>query len=173
MNYFILFRLPIFYSISNNLIRSRFQDLQRKFHPDRFYYQLEKERLIALKTTLILNKAYSILKDPLKRAEYILSLFNIDYHHKKNTIFDNIFLHTQIELFDEFDSIKNKKNMENSLIKFNIKLNNIIKQNNIIMIQSLNNKQWEKAYNSLYKLRFLKKLQQKTEKFKEKLLNFN
>ena len=39
MDYFTLFGLPVRYTVDGSLLASRFQDLQRQFHPDRFANQ--------------------------------------------------------------------------------------------------------------------------------------
>jgi molecular chaperone HscB len=47
---------------------------QRRLHPDRFAARSGKEKLMSQQQAMALNEAYETLKDPLKRAVYLLKL---------------------------------------------------------------------------------------------------
>lgn len=47
---------------------------QRRLHPDRFATRSPKERALSQSQAIALNEAYETLKDPLKRAAYLLRL---------------------------------------------------------------------------------------------------
>jgi molecular chaperone HscB len=47
---------------------------QRRLHPDRFAAKSPKERALSQSQATALNEAYEVLKDPLKRAAYLLEL---------------------------------------------------------------------------------------------------
>ncbi|MBF0372315.1 MAG: Fe-S protein assembly co-chaperone HscB [Alphaproteobacteria bacterium] len=49
-------------------------DLQRRLHPDRFSGRTARERALSQSQAVAVNDAYETLKDPLKRAAYMLSL---------------------------------------------------------------------------------------------------
>jgi len=51
-----------------------FRALSRKLHPDRFARATPQERRYSLEQTTRLNEAYKTLKDPVRRAEHLLSL---------------------------------------------------------------------------------------------------
>ncbi len=51
-----------------------FRALSRKLHPDRFARASAQERRFSLEQTTLLNDAYKTLKDPVRRAEHVLSL---------------------------------------------------------------------------------------------------
>lgn len=108
MDYFTLFGLPVRYPVDGSLLASRFQDLQRQFHPDRFASQPERERLMALQQAATINEAYQTLKHPLKRAEYMLSLHGFDLGNEQHTLRDTAFLMEQLELREELDGIERK-----------------------------------------------------------------
>jgi molecular chaperone HscB len=55
----------------------RFRSLSRKLHPDRFARATPQERRYSLEQTTLLNGAYKTLKDPVRRAEHLLSLRGI------------------------------------------------------------------------------------------------
>src|SRR4051812_11558935 len=52
----------------------KFRALSRKLHPDRFARATPQERRYSLEQTTLLNEAYKTLKDPVRRAEHLLSL---------------------------------------------------------------------------------------------------
>lgn len=55
-------------------LEARYKDLSRKLHPDRFARGDPRAKKAALQRTVLLNEAWRALKEPLKRAEYLLAL---------------------------------------------------------------------------------------------------
>ena len=53
-------------------LQKRFYELSRHWHPDRFGRKSADEQAQALEATAILNDGYRTLRDPVKRAEYLL-----------------------------------------------------------------------------------------------------
>jgi molecular chaperone HscB len=53
-------------------LQKRFYELSREWHPDRFGRKSADEQAQALEATAILNDGYRTLRDPVKRAEYLL-----------------------------------------------------------------------------------------------------
>ena len=53
-------------------LQKRFYELSRLWHPDRFSRKSAEEQAQALEATAILNDGYRTLRDPVKRAEYLL-----------------------------------------------------------------------------------------------------
>jgi molecular chaperone HscB len=54
-------------------LQKRFYELSRVWHPDRFSRKSAEEQAQALEATAILNDGYRTLRDPVKRAEYLLA----------------------------------------------------------------------------------------------------
>jgi len=119
-------------------LTSRFQDLQRQFHPDRFASQTERGRLIAFQQAATINQAYQMLKHPLKRAEYMLSLYVFNLANEQHTQRDTTFLIEQLELREELYAIEHKADAESLLAEFCMRLNDTIKQHSALMVQQLN-----------------------------------
>lgn len=69
-NYFVLFEIEPAFNIDLNALEKKYIELSRQFHPD-----INKGQA---KNIININKAYEILKSPLKRAEYLLDLFNVE-----------------------------------------------------------------------------------------------
>ena len=84
-DYFELLGLPTHLAIDTEDLQRRFYDLSRKFHPDKFARKSEAERQVSLDTSSLLNDAYRTLRDPVKRAEYVLKQqgFDIGEHRGK------------------------------------------------------------------------------------------
>jgi molecular chaperone HscB len=55
-------------------LEGRYKDLSRKLHPDRWAKGDARAKKAALQRTVLLNEAWRALKEPLKRAEYLLAL---------------------------------------------------------------------------------------------------
>ncbi|HEY3132334.1 MAG TPA: Fe-S protein assembly co-chaperone HscB [Acidobacteriota bacterium] len=58
-------------------LEERFHDLSRKLHPDRFFRSSEQERALSMEQSSRLNDAYRTLRNPVLRAEYLLSLYGM------------------------------------------------------------------------------------------------
>jgi molecular chaperone HscB len=54
-------------------LQKRFYERSRKWHPDRFSTKSAAEQAEALDMTALLNDAFRTLRDPVARAEYVLS----------------------------------------------------------------------------------------------------
>ncbi|MDN0109313.1 co-chaperone HscB [Yersinia mollaretii] len=171
MDYFTLFGLPPRYQIDGNLVTTRYQELQRQFHPDRFANQPERERLASLQQAATINDAYQTLKHPLKRAEYMLSLQGFDLGNEQHTMHDTAFLMEQLELREELDAIERQPNAEALLAEFNRRLALMTQTRSQQMVEQLDQQQWEFAADTVRKLRFLDKLQQQVEQLEERLFD--
>ncbi|MCV2509822.1 MAG: Fe-S protein assembly co-chaperone HscB, partial [Neisseriaceae bacterium] len=78
MNNIKIIKFPNDYDLSLDYLESQFQKLATLYHPDRVasLSAFEKKQYMQMFTTL--NDAYQTLKNPISRAEYILSLNNIE-----------------------------------------------------------------------------------------------
>ena len=170
MDYFTLFGLPVRYPVDGSLLASRYQELQRQFHPDRYASKPERERMQAIQQAATINDAYQTLKHPLKRAEYMLSLQGFDLSNEQHTMRDTSFLMEQLELREELDGIAHKADPEEALIAFSARIAKMTKTRSAQMLSELDQQQWESAADTVRKLRFLDKLQQQVEQLEEKLL---
>ncbi|MEQ4779174.1 co-chaperone HscB [Providencia huaxiensis] len=171
MDYFTLFGLTPIYAIDNEQLTLRFQDLQRQYHPDRFATCSEQEKMQALQKAATINAAYQALRHPLKRAEYMLSLHGFDINNEQHTMHDTAFLMEQLELREELDNIENSADALDLLAKFMQNVKQMQQARSALMVIELDAMQWEKAADTVRKLRFLDKLQQQAEQLEERLLD--
>ena len=70
---------------------------QRLLHPDRFATKSVRERAFSLGHATDINDAYETLRDPLRRAEYLLSLVGRTVNAGSQTIDDHEMLTESIE----------------------------------------------------------------------------
>ncbi len=72
-DYFQFFGLERKLVVDEAVLQKRFYALSKQWHPDRFSRASLEERNQALEATSLLNDGYRTLKDPVKRAEYLLT----------------------------------------------------------------------------------------------------
>lgn len=78
MNHFEVFGLGPTLELDVKALEQRLRELSLEFHPDRFVQADARTRLAALERTTALNDAFKVLKDPVRRAFYVLKLKGID-----------------------------------------------------------------------------------------------
>ncbi|HLK88664.1 MAG TPA: Fe-S protein assembly co-chaperone HscB [Polyangia bacterium] len=71
---FAVLGLPRKFEVDVAAAESAYKDLSRQLHPDRFAKADPRARKAALARTVELNDAWRTIKDPVKRAEYLLEL---------------------------------------------------------------------------------------------------
>jgi molecular chaperone HscB len=83
-DYFELLGVPRSLNLSLDELQKSYYDLSRQLHPDRFMQKPEAERQRALDMSSALNDAYRTLKDPIKRAQYLLTLEGFDVGEQRS-----------------------------------------------------------------------------------------
>lgn len=171
MDYFTLFGLPVSYTLDQDQLAARYQDLQRQFHPDKFASRSQSEQLVAVSQSATINQAWQTLRNPLTRAEYLLSLHGFDLASEQHTVRDTAFLMEQLELREELDGIDQAQD-EQKLDAFQKRVKAMYNERHQQMVEQLANETWDVAADTVRKLRFLDKLRSSTEQLEEKLLGF-
>lgn len=171
MDYFTLFNLPVHFDVDTQALSSRYQELQRQYHPDRFAAASESERLASVSQAATVNDAYQTLKDPLRRAEYLLLLNGIDVKNEQQTMHDTAFLMEQLELREELDEIERRKDAEPALSAFRKRVEEMSRIRGERLKRELDEQSWPAAADTVRKLRFLDRLLQQVEQLEEKLFD--
>ena len=96
-NHFELFGLPLRYPIDGRLLEQTYRALQGAVHPDRYAGATDTEKRLALQASARVNEAYRTLRDPVARAEYLLSLHHIDATAEDDMRLPVAFLSRQLE----------------------------------------------------------------------------
>ena len=74
MNYFEIFGLPRTLGVDPAALQRRFYELSREHHPDFHQAAPAAEQARVLQTSARINAAYRTLRDPIKRAQYLVRL---------------------------------------------------------------------------------------------------
>lgn len=168
MNYFDLFGLSKRFIVDNKKLSKKLHQLQKKYHPDLCRSLSINVQKHFLEKSTYINKAYSILKDPLKRGKYLLFLHGIEINNKDFfSCNDELFLKKQFELNLKLESFsKSKDNLQDCIIFLknlcNTEDNIFKKMQNCFLKNS-----WLAAKDFLIKLMFIKKIRMKAEEIRE------
>lgn len=74
VNYFELYDIPVSFTPDQEVVKRKYYELSRKYHPDRFTLAEGSEQAEALQMSSLNNDAFKTLKDPYKTIAYILKL---------------------------------------------------------------------------------------------------
>jgi molecular chaperone HscB len=96
-NHFDLLGLRPGFRIDADALEQGYRDLQRSVHPDNFARASDARKRRALQASARANEAYRTLRDPVARAEYLLSLRGIDAASQTDTRLPVEFLTRQLE----------------------------------------------------------------------------
>jgi molecular chaperone HscB len=104
--HFELFGLPQAFEVDRELLDSRFRELQKAVHPDRFASASDQERRISMQQATRINEGYETLKDPLRRGRYLLELGGYEFNDQHHTTSDPEFLMEQMELREALGEVR-------------------------------------------------------------------
>ena len=96
-NHFQLFGLPERFRFDTAVLDRAYQGLQGEVHPDRYATAGETEQRLALQASARVNEAYRTLKEPVARAQYLLSLHGVNAVDETDTRLPFDFLERQLE----------------------------------------------------------------------------
>lgn len=73
-DYFAFYGLPLSFNPDTALVKQKFYEFSKKYHPDFYINESEEKQAEVLELSTVNNKAYQVLSDPQKRLHYILEL---------------------------------------------------------------------------------------------------
>ena len=111
-SYFDLFGIEAGYDVDRAFIQSRYLDLQRVVHPDRFVGLGDRGQRMAVQYAAFVNEAFDTLCSPMKRALYLLELSGHPVDVEKNTVMDAAFLMEQMSLREELGDVRDSADPE-------------------------------------------------------------
>ena len=113
-SYFELFDLPETFDIDLKALTSRYRELQRTVHPDRYANASEAEQRLSVQMAARINEGFRTLKDPLARARYLLEQQGMELDDSQTRL-DNTFLMEQMELRERIDGVKTASDTKQAL----------------------------------------------------------
>lgn len=174
VNYFQLFGLEIQFTIDLTRLSTLYQTLQKKVHPDRFAHASSQEQMLAVKKSTLINDAYQTLKNPLKRAQYLLELRGVDMPSEQASFGDVSFLMRQMELREMLAEVKDADDIDSAVFEvsevFEAEFQQLFSQ---LQTQLADNTSESNnlACDNLRKLKFYQKLHVELDKLEEQLLD--
>ncbi len=111
-NHFELFGLPTAFGVPMDVVERGYRDIQSHVHPDRFADATDAERRAAMQWATHVNEAYETLRDPLKRARYLLGLRGVDVAAETNTAMPAEFLVEQMEWREAAEEAKDAADID-------------------------------------------------------------
>ncbi len=96
-NHFELFQLPARFDVDLTALDAAYREVQGRVHPDRFVNATDAEKRVAMQWATRANEAYQTLKNPQKRAQYLIELNGVDLQTESNTAMPMAFLMQQME----------------------------------------------------------------------------
>ncbi|MDP2263645.1 MAG: Fe-S protein assembly co-chaperone HscB [Hydrogenophaga sp.] len=109
---FEIFGLSPAFAVDREALDTRWKDLQREAHPDRFATADGQAQRQAMQWSVRINEAYQRLKDPLKRAAYLCELNGAPIQAENNTAMPAAFLMQQMQWREDLDEASGSDDLE-------------------------------------------------------------
>lgn len=158
-NHFELFNLPARFEIDLPSLDAAYREVQGKVHPDRFVNASDTEKRVAMQWATRANEAYQTLKNPLKRARYLVELNGIDLQTESNTAMPMDFLMQQMEWREALGDARAAKDAE-ALDELDAQLKSERKERLAKIGRDLDTARYEQAAQDVRALMFLEKMGQ-------------
>jgi len=171
-NYFELLNLPLGYDVDLDLLAQHYRNLQRVVHPDRFANASEQEKRLSMQAVTLLNEAYSVLKNPLQRAFYLLQLKGINSGAAHETNRDTAFLMQQMELREKLEGITEAADAWAALAMLLNEIDQLfsaLSDEFRVLIAHPDEEKWQQAAQLSLKMQFVDKLRHEAEETQAKL----
>ena len=145
------------FKIDLNRLQQSYRIIQAEIHPDKFVSASQIEKNESLKKSTEVNDAYQTLKDPIKRARYLIKI-NLN-SEENNATLPPSFLMQQMEWEEHLESILEQKS---ELEKFQLLIDGEY-QKNLNSLESVcdKDKNWDGALGILNEIQFIDKLNYK------------
>jgi molecular chaperone HscB len=111
-DHFELFDLPKRFEVDARALDDAYRAVQAQVHPDRFAAAGEAQKRVAMQWASQANDAYQTLRQPLKRAIYLLHLRGIDVKAEDNTAMEPAFLMQQMEWRERIEDAAAARNVD-------------------------------------------------------------
>ncbi len=166
--HYALFELQPAFDIDIEALSSRYRELARKVHPDRFADADEREQRLAIERSANLNEAYQTLKSPSRRARYLLTLQGREMPLEA-TVQDPTFLMQQMQWREELEDLDDDGDF-GGVASFKARLKTAQQDLNDSFADIWRDEsQREEAERLVRRMQFLDKLSQEVRQLEERL----
>ncbi|GIZ13669.1 co-chaperone HscB [Pseudomonas sp. NCCP-436] len=166
--HFALFDLQPGFRIDLEQLATRYRELARQVHPDRFADADERERRLALERSASLNEAYHTLRTPSQRARYLLALRGPELPAEV-TVQDPQFLLQQMQWREELEELQDEGDLA-GVAAFKRRLKAVQEQLDESFAQCWDDDaRREEAERLMRRMQFLDKLAQEVRQLEERL----
>ncbi len=159
-NYFELLGLTPGFDLDINHLRGRQQQLQSQFHPDRHVTSDPQTRRFSVQMAAQINQAFETLRDPVKRAYYLLEIAGAEIPNDSTTTSDSQFLFEQIELREAIDACRQSETALQEAAEIGADLNARLIQLSNQFVTLYKDNQLDAAIDRSRKMQFIQRIQQ-------------
>ena len=113
-DYFSALGISSEFDVDLNLLEEKFQHIASELHPDFYLNSTPQEKRLSERASTLLNQAYDTLKDPFKRADYLMSLKckNVKWNDR---VLPPTFLQEMFTLQEELDELLENQDQQGLL----------------------------------------------------------
>lgn len=170
---FALFGLPRQYSVVPEDLRKRYLQLQHTMHPDMESRQDAASRDAATLAGTRLNDAYDTIRDPVRRAVYLLQSAGVEFQPDRETTADAAYLFTQLELRESLASLNlsNNTDAQEQLDKLRDQAQRQLDTAGAEFSSAWQSSEWSAAKQAIARMLFAAKLKRDVRDREEELLD--
>lgn len=128
-------------------------------HPDRFAGASDAEKRVAMQWSAQVNEAYRVLRDPLRRAQYLIELSGLNVDPSSGGAMDVAFLGQQMQWREDLEDVRVSGDAQAlSQLKTAIEADRLARQTQTAKL--ISDAQWDLALKSLREWMFVEKFLQ-------------
>jgi molecular chaperone HscB len=165
-NYFDLFGLPVRFRLDTVELSTRYRELQRVVHPDRYAAADAQTQRLSLQNATLVNEAFQTLRDPLRRAEYLLHLRGVALDDPSNTLNDPDFLMQQLALREALAEVRTADDPCARLAELLDEIDSLLRSQVArlaVLLEDRSSERLVEAAQAVQKMQFLNKLHAEAE----------
>jgi len=157
-SHFQLFGLAQSYRLDKARLEQQYRAMQALVHPDKSAHLPDTEQRLAMQRATLVNEAYQVLRSPLRRARYLLSLHGVDTQEDNNTVMPPDFLMEQMEWREAVAEAQQARDIE-ALARVEARVQHETRELEARLAVKIDaEKDYASAADAVRKLRFMEKL---------------
>src|SRR3546814_139679 len=142
------------FNINLEELENKYFQLQRTLHPDNFIGATSLEKDFSKLHSAALNQGYTILKDPLKRAEHLLKIQGFDLSNKNTEVEDPNLLIEVMEMREAVDEAKSA----GTLVQISNHIRHRFEKGLVELESYFSKRTYAQAFNELQRLKYIENI---------------